>query len=300
MKKKIIIMLLVVAVPIFLYGTITFAKYVTERFFSYYTNSKNFYFTSNILKEDNPLYQINNWVGIGQFTINYDLLSKKNDYVYTDYDITYEAHVTCPQDVLCEIDKPTGTIYAASHSDTVKVTVVPQRLFTENEKITIQLNAKTTSPYVKELFARYEYVVGKTGITYEIEDSVNSPYLLLKITNAINYCIVTESFGDYSVNDAIDVDHFMQLSPENKTKCVSQYANITINPYNILLDSTSEIIKKSTYSTSPGSNNYVNQLRFALDPVSSVALKFYKIYPTNNYANGNSSSIINIVFEDPQ
>ena len=299
--KKYLIVLIILVAPIFLYGTFTFAKYVTEKFFSYYTNSKNFYFTSNILKEDNPLYQINNWVGIGQFTINFDLLSSKNEYVYTDYDITYEASVTCPNDVICDLDKPNGTIYATTHSDTLQITVAPQRLYTENEKITIQIRAKTTSPYVKEIFAKYEYVVGKTGVTYEIEDNANSPYLLLKITNAINYCTVRQAFGDYNVNDAIDVDTYMQLSPTDKPKCVSKYAQMGFDPNMIILDTTSEVIKKATTQTSyVNGKNYVNYMYFPLDPLSSVAIKFYKINPAVNYTYPGvySWSIIWINFLD--
>lgn len=300
--RKYLILLIILVLPLFLYGTYTFAKYVTEKFFSYYTNSKHFYFTSNILKEDNPLYQINNWVGIGQFTINFDLLSSKNEYVYTDYDITYEASVTCPSDVICDLDKPTGTIHATTHSDTLQITVAPQRLYTEGQKITIQIMAKTTSPYVKELYAKYEYVVGKTGVTYEIEDNANSPYLLLKITNAINYCTVIESFGEHNVRDAIDVDHYMQLSQTDKAKCVSQYANFGFDPNMLLLDTTSEVIKKSTYGTSNvGGRNYVNYMRFPLDPLSSVAIKFYKNNPSENYTYPGvySWSVIWVNFQEP-
>ena len=300
--RKYLIILIILVLPLFLYGTYTFAKYVTEKFFSYYTNSKNFYFTSNILKEDNPLYQINNWVGIGQFTINFDLLSSKNEYVHTDYDITYEASVTCPSDVICDLDKPTGTIHATTHSDTLQITVAPQRLYTEGQKITIQIMAKTTSPYVKELYAKYEYVVGKTGVTYEIEDNANSPYLLLKITNAINYCTVIESFGEHNVRDAIDVDHYMQLSQADKAKCVSQYANFGFDPNMLLLDTTSEVIKRATYGTSNvNGKNYVNYMRLPLDPLSSVAIKFYKNNPSENYTYPGvySWSVIWVNFQEP-
>ena len=302
-QKKYIIMLLILIIPLLTYFSYTFAKYITEKFYSYYTNSKHFYFTSNILKEDNPLYQINNWVGIGQFTINFDLLSSKNEYVYTDYDIAYEASVICPSDVICDLDKPTGTIYSSTHSDTLQVTVNPTRLYNEGEKLTIQLRAKSTAPYVKELTAKYEYIVGKTGVTYEIEDETNRTYLLLKITNAINYCKVQEAFGTYNVGDAIDVTNFMALSKDDQKKCVSQYASIYFDPNTIVLDTTSEILKNATSTTGYYNNvNYINHLDFTLNPLSSVAIKFYK----NNYAANytypivNSWSVISVNFRDPQ
>lgn len=301
-KKKYLILITIFIIPVFIYGTFTFAKYVTERYFSYYSNSKDFYFSSNILTEDNPLYQVNNWLGIGQFSINFDLLSKKNEYVYSNYDIAYEASVTCPNDVICEIDKPNGVIYSSSHSDTIQINVVPTRLYTEGERVNIQIVARTTSPYVKEISARFEYVVGKTGVTYEIDDKVNSPYLSLKITNAINYCVVIEAFDDYNLNDAIDVENYMKLSSDKKKKCVSKYANISFDPWNVYLDTTGEILKKTTYTTmNYNGKNYVNSMRFALEPQSSVEIKFYKVYSWNNYSypNGNSTSIINTQFQDP-
>ncbi len=302
LEKKYIIFLCVLLVPILTYFSYTFAKYVTEKFYSYYTNSKHFYFTSNILKEDNPLYQINNWVGIGQFTINFDLLSSKNEYVHTDYDITYETFVNCPSDVTCELDKTTGTIYSSSHKDTIKVTVNPTRLYTEGEKITVQIRAKSTSPYVKELTAKYEYVVGKTGVTYEIEDEANRTYLLLKITNAINYCIVKEAFDGHAVGDVIEVNDFMELSETNQDKCVSQYASISFDPNTIVLDTTSEVLKKATYTTNSLNNiQYINHLDFSLNPLSSVAIKFYKKNYSYNYTYPivNSWSVVYVAFSDP-
>ena len=301
-KKKYIILLLLLIVPLLAYITITFAKYVTEKFYSYYTNSKHFYFTSNILKEDNPLYQINNWSGIGQFTINFDLSSSKNEYVHTEYDITYEAQVICPSDVTCVLDKTSGTIYSSSHSDSLKITVNPTRLYTENEKLDIQIIANSTSPYVKQLTAKYEYVVGKTGVTYEIEDEPNRTYLLLKLTNAINYCIVKEAFDGHAVGDAIDVDNFMNLSETNQNKCVSQYASISFDPNTIMLDTTSEVLKKSTYTTTSLNNiQYINHLDFTLNPLSSVAIKFYKKNYAYNYTYPlvNSWSVVYVYFTDP-
>ena len=302
-KKKYIVMLLLLIIPLLTYFSYTFAKYVTEKFYSYYTNSKHFYFTSNILKEDNPLYQINNWVGIGQFTINFDLLSSKNEYIHTDYDITYEASVICPSDVTCDIDKPTGTIFASTHSDTLQITVNPNRLYTEGEKLDIQLKAKSTSPYVKELTAKYQYVVGKTGVTYEIEDEPNRTYLLFKVTNAINYCIVTEAFDGHSVGDAIDVVNFMELSAENQKKCVSQYASIYFDPNTIVLDTTSEILKRATYTTNNINGiEYINHLDFTLNPLSSVAIKFYKNDYSMNYTYPGviNWSVVYANFRDPQ
>ena len=40
-QKKYIIMLLILIIPLLTYFSYTFAKYITEKFYSYYTNSKH-------------------------------------------------------------------------------------------------------------------------------------------------------------------------------------------------------------------------------------------------------------------
>ena len=90
MNKKhlrlIIVFLLVIVLGFSIYS---FARYVIEEYHGYYLSSKGFYFSSNRLTEDDALYQVNNWSGVGSFDISFDLLSMKNNLVYTDYDIPY-------------------------------------------------------------------------------------------------------------------------------------------------------------------------------------------------------------------
>ena len=92
-KKNKLIKILIITLLIILVGleSVTLAKYVIEKISDYFVSSKDFYFDSNILKKDNPHYKINNWSGIGDFTISFDLKSKSNDYIYTDYDIPYKV-----------------------------------------------------------------------------------------------------------------------------------------------------------------------------------------------------------------
>ena len=77
------------------FGVFTFAKFVSLKFHNYFLDSKHFYFTSNRLTDNNALYRVNNWSGVGSFTISFDLLSEKNSYVYTDYDIPYSVRAVC-------------------------------------------------------------------------------------------------------------------------------------------------------------------------------------------------------------
>lgn len=296
--------LLFILVLIASFGIGTLAKYVLEEFHSYYINSKYFYFTSNRLKENNPLYQVNNWSGAGSFTISFDLISEKNSLVYNDFDVPYSVTYNCPENVTCSLSSSTGTIYNTSHthSDTVILSVNPERLYTENESITIHIEATSLSPYVKTISADFQYVVGKSGITYEIEDEPNRAYLVMKVTNAINYCTVISSFGTYTVGNTIPNNVYRTLSATDKPKCVSKNITLSFNPNTLLIDTTNSLIDSGTYTTTTiNSVSYINQLTYPIAPMSTVAIKFYKIDTANNYTYPleNASSVISVSISDP-
>ena len=291
--------ILIIGLLIVLLGaeSITFAKHVVEQISNYFVGSKDFYFSSNILKEDNPRYEINNWSGVGEFLISFDLTSKKNTYIKADYDITYEASVRCPNDVLCSIDKTSGTIYSSTNTDTLTVSVSPTRLYTEGEKIRIEIQAESKSPYVKKISAVYEYIVGKLGTTYEINDAANRTYLLLNVTNAINYCTVVTAFGNYAVGAEIDSSIYRQLSATDKAKCVGKEITLNFNPNTIILDTTSNIVNTATVgNTTIGGVSYVSSLNFYIEPLSTMAIKFYKLNVANDYTYPitNQNSIVTV------
>ena len=286
------------------FGVFTFAKFISVKYHNYFLDSKHFYFTSNRLTDNNALYRVNNWSGVGSFTISFDLRSLKNSYVYTDYDIPYTTSATCPANVICQVDKPTGVIYtsSSSHSDTITVSVTPQRTFSENEQLTVHIVATSSSPYVKTLTADFQYVVGKQGVTYEIEDVANQPYMILKVTNAISFCKVVTAFGNYTVNTQLDNSVYRTLASVDKPKCVSQIINLQFDPHDLLLDTTDRLIDSSTYSTTTISGvNYINDLTFNIAPVSTVAIKFYKVDPTIDYTYPitNSTSEVTVTISDP-
>ena len=304
-KKKVLSLRKIILIIIFglllSVGSFTLAKYIIEEFHSYYLNAKHFYFTSNRLKKNNPTYLVNNWSGVGSFNISFDLLSEKNSLVYTDYDIPYQVTFECPTGVTCSVDKPTGVVYSASntHSDTVTLSVNPSRNYTEGERLSIHIVATSTEPYVETISANFEYVVGKQGITYEIEDEANRPYIVLKITSAISYCKVTQAFGSYSVGDYIESSVYRNLPSTDKSKCVGEPITLTFDPNVVLLDTTSDIVNTATIgNTTISGTDYVNRLEFNIEPVSTMAIKFYKHNTSLNYTYPfeNNSSIITVSF----
>ena len=304
-KKKVLSLRKIILIVIFCLflsvGSFTLAKYIIQEFHSYYLNAKHFYFTSNRLKKNNPTYLVNNWSGVGSFNISFDLLSEKNSLVYTDYDIPYQVTFECPTGVTCSVDKPTGVVYSASntHSDTVTLSVNPSRNYVEGERLSIHVVATSTEPYVETISANFEYVVGKQGITYEIEDEANRPYIVLKITSAISYCKVTQAFGSYSVGDYIESSVYRNLPSTDKSKCVGEPITLTFDPNVVLLDTTSDIVNTATIgNTTISGTDYVSRLDFNIEPVSTMAIKFYKHNTSLNYTYPyeNNSSIVTVSF----
>ena len=299
--KKIIAIILIIALVISLP---TLGKFISKKFHEFYLNSKNFYFYSNRLKEDDALYQINNWSGVGNFEIGFDLSSEKNRYTYSDYDISYDVSYDCPNTVSCSISETSGVIYKTNtnHFNSITLHVVPNRVFTEGETLTIKVSATSTGHYKKKISATYEYIVGKSGVTYEIEDEANRTYAVLKLTNAVSYCTVVEAFDSYSIGDRLDGPDFIALSDTNKSKCVSEYINISFDPNILFVDNTSPILNYSTYTTTDIDGvAYINSMKFKIDPSSTLALKFYKKNTSNNYTYPieNQTSAITVNIEDP-
>lgn len=303
-RKQITIICVVIILAILAIHYDTLSKFITDRFTSFYLRSKNFYFSSNLLDTNNSEYQIGTWSGVGNFNISFNLYSRDNEYLFSESDIEYEISVNCSSDVQCSASANSGTLYASdtTHTNTITISVNPERVFLADERVTVDITARSTSPYVKVLRARFVYIVGREGVSYEIEDEANRTYLFLKVINDIDYCTVIEAFGDYSLNDHISDSEYRNLSATNKLKCVSQYINVSFDPDDLLLDNTSSILDISTYQTETISNiDYINSLRFAISPNSTVAIKFYKQDITNNntYPMGNNPSIITVTSSNP-
>ena len=123
--------------------------------------------------------------------------------------------------------------------------------------------------------------------------------MLLKITNAINYCTVITAFGDYSVDDEIESSIYRTLSDTDKAKCIGQEVNLSFNPNTIVLDTTDNLARTTTTTTTTiNGTAYINSMNFYIEPSSTMAIKYYKLVPANNYTypHNNDPCIITVTF----
>lgn len=291
-KLIIIIMVFIMLLPV----TITLSRYVTTKLSDYILESKRFFFNSDKLTANNKRYEINNWSGTDPISIQFDLNNRKNNLLFSDMDIEYELSVTCDTDVTCNITNTSGVIYKNDNSVTFNLIINPKRVFGVNETVTIKVKGKSTSPYIKELSATFIIKVGVQGLTYDITDSLLSPYLMFNITNTRQSYFAREVYNNYNIGDEITTEDYLKLSDDDKKHFSSARITLSFDPKKVLLDTTSDITNNSTkLYTEYNGISYISSITFDIDALSSTSIRFYKQDTNNNYTYPivNSSSIIN-------
>jgi hypothetical protein len=257
--------------------------------------ANNFFFNSDKLVDGGVTYGINNWGGAGIIEIQFELNNHKNNLLTSDSDISYTLQTSCDSSILCTLDSNSGIIYKEEKTDRFVLTINPQRVFNDNESVSVTVSATSSSPYVKTLSATFVLTVGRRGIDYAITDSVGSSYFILSITNALDTYKVITPFSNYSTGDILTTDEYLALSNENKNKCASAVITLTFDPSVVVMDTTSDILKKATYQTSNYNGvDYISSITFNIDVLTSEEIRFYKRNVSNNYTYPivNNTSVI--------
>ena len=275
---------------------ITFSKYVIQNVKNYIMEANHFFFNSDKLVDGGITYEINNWGGASNIEIQFELNNHKNNILTSDADITYTLTTNYDSsEVLCTLDSDSGTIQKEEKTDNFNLTVIPQRAFDDNESVTVTVSATSSSPYVKTLSATFVITVGRRGIDYEITDKSNQPYFIFSITNALDTYEVVTAFGDYSVGDIITTNEYLALNQSDRSKCASATITLTFDPSVVVLDTTSDIMKVATYSTTTYQGvSYISSITFGVDVLTSTEIRFYKRNSAANYTYPivNNSSIV--------
>lgn len=216
----IVFILMLIITKIIFPATISLSRYVYSVVKGVYLNSKEFYFTSNRLGKENNKFEVHNWDGASTYPINIYMYSKKNALKKVEktsnMDIEYEISMTVQaykyqknaeplevgeklelnninnkkelenECIKVEIEKLKSTIYASNNQDDfdIKITNQSSYSFSDNDFVKLEITANAISPYTDTIKGEYYVYVGKEGLSYQIEDSENSPYLNVILTNA--------------------------------------------------------------------------------------------------------------------
>lgn len=296
-KKKQVIIIIAILLCLVSFVTI-FGRYVTNSVNDFLLRSKEFYFYSDKLGEKKTIFQIENWSGVDDYTITINMNSRKNNIEVATYDIGYSIKYTCSDNAICQLSKTEGIISKNDNSDFFNLTITPNTQLETGDKVVVEIEAISNSNYIKTLKGKFTLVVGQEKLTYHITDKPNNPYMELRITNTLSYYVVEEAFGNYKVNQKIDIDTYLNLSATEKAKCYSSIVTLNFNPEEILLDNTNENYQKATNIITQTINGkkYIKSITLPIDAISSADLRFYKVDTTKDYTypNLNNYSVIEI------
>ena len=286
-RFKLIIMVTVVTIGALFLLKPSWARYIYNGIKNYYYESQNFYFNCDKLSEDGAVLQLDNWDGVNSFPIEYHMNSFKNNSIASPSNISYSITKTCTStaNITCTISKNEGLITTNTHEDYFTITVTPNENLSQGDSVEVEVTATSSDPYEKTLTGTVTLNVGVPGISYEISDKANRPYLEFKITNTLNYYRVVTAFGDYLPSRVLEEEVYNNLSDSDKAKCTSALINLTFNPNIILVDVTSDFYENAYSNTTQLIDNkeYINGITFGMEPVSSMIIRFYKVDASNNY-----------------
>ncbi len=269
--------------------SVSFGRYVYKQVLNLYFTTKNFYFESNKLKSNEATYTLNYWNGVDPYTVVVDLNSFKNDILKSNNDIEYTTSYVCPNNVICDLSKTSGTIDGDVNTDSFTFTMTPDAIFDDNDRVTFKIIATSTSPYVKTLSASFTLVVGKYGLGHEIVDHTGDPYLSLKVTNTLDSYVVKEAFGDYQQGNHISESAYNELSAADKAKCASAIITVAFDPNVVKIDNTATAFLNAynIENQQIGGYDYVKKFTFDMDASMSSVVKFYKKNKNVDYSNSN-------------
>lgn len=297
-NKKLSIIALVI-LTVFVIISVTLCGYVYNVVHNYILETKAFYFNSSVLSINNKNHKINNWDGINSYVLTIDLNNRKNDYVHTTADISYNTYVECSDNVVCTLSANTGVLYEEALTDSYQITVRPAdgKVLTEDDLITVDTYVESTSPYKKKLSATYVIGIEKSNFSYDIDDSVNSNHLVLNLTNSLTYYEVEKAFNGYTVGQKLSIEQYNSLTEAEKLNCYSAKVTLTFDPSKIYLDMSSDVFQNKSFSVlNVDGYDYVSSFSFNIDATSSERIVFYKKNIGENYTYPivNSDSIIDV------
>lgn len=297
-KKMLLILCLILVLLYSLQMVKTFSRYVYNNIKQFYFKSNNFYFNSDKLQESKATYNVENWSGVEDYTININMNSLQNNNVFCNSDINYNITYSCSSNIICQLSKTSSTIYTQNNIDNFIVTITPQTALSTGDTVWVEITATSTYPYEKELSGRFNITIGNLGMSYNIEDEPNKQYLEFNVTNTLNFYTIDEAFATHSVGDKIDMYDYLALANTEKVKCHSMIITLTFDPTVLSIDMTSEayLHALSTTTTTIDGHLYTDSITFKLDAISSKSVKFYKqnLNFDYTYPNGGNTSIIGI------
>lgn len=333
--KKIILILILLFIIIQLFikiivpGAVTFSRFVYKKTRNFYFNSKSFYFNSDKLSEDDSArFEADNWSGADTYSVTVNMNSRKNINEVCKEKINYNIKAECKvfdkndneqnedlvdfviaETLMQDYDPDKGidrTIFADTNKSSFyfSISLKPNVTLQNGDYVFVTITTTSTSPYEKTLKGTFKIIIGKPGMSYQIEDQAFSPYLNVIVTNTRNYYTVDTAFGGHQVGSTLEISEYLALSDVDKEKCHSMFVELEFDPTEVVLDTTSvayleakenNLVRYKTISETNEETNetneyeYVNYIKFKIEAEESKVIKFYKKVASNDYTYPNTN-----------
>ncbi len=289
----ILVVLFILILPLL----ITFSRYVIKNIDNFFLRTDKFYFTSDKLGENKPIFKILNWSGVDEYKIVINMSSVNNLRQSTDYDIDYNINYNSSDNINVKTNKNEGRISKITKQDIITVTISPKVQLKDKDKAYVEISATSKTKYEKKISGRFEFEVGKEALTYTITDEQRKNYMMVNITNTIPYYTVRKAFGRYKVGDRVSRTDYDNLSKTDKANLYSAEVKISFDPNKYILDTTSQkyIERIDESKQKIDGHDYLNSISFNINPISSAGIRLYKKNPLedNTFPNiNNSPSVI--------
>ncbi len=275
-KKKVV---LIIVIIITLITLPTFGRYVYNNVRDSYLKSRNFSFSSNILTSTAKTYKYSNWSGVENYEIEFDLYSYENElslFTYEGVGLQYKITGTVNDSTKASVhinstgagNTETSYIPNETNIKPIKIYLKPKSSLAAGDTVTVTVTAETTTPYKKNISAKFEIPISEAALSYKIKDSQHSIYATLEVLNA---------------------------------KSVEKQITLSFDPSKVMIDVSDPayINRVSQTTTTISDVEYVNSVTIKLEPESSQGIKFYKTNKEDDYTypGGTMGSMIVTITE---
>jgi len=250
--KKQIILVLIIIIYILSLSFIS-GRYILKEINTYLSASKEFYFYSDKLYEEETEYHIN-WSGNEACIIPINLYTKLNSLKTAKHDIKYKVeYILLSNNASCELSKEEGVVSSINNTDAFSLSVTPNGNIDVNENIEVKVIVSTIDDFERILTAKFVITMNSESVLYKIDDEKGRAYFNLIISN-------------------------------------SQEEEVTIefDPNEVIIDTTNSIFEDLGSYTLLSDTRYFNKVVFTAKPRSNINIKFFKKDVMQNYTNSNS------------
>ena len=237
MKKKFFIMLVIIILVVILGATIILGRYLQEHQKSSLYEAENFYFTSDLLKEES---EVSFWKdGVNKLKINFSNSADKLR--YTKSDINAVVRLSEFIDNREFVKKREINLTLEGDKITNKEIVLDNL-----EKGVYKIEAITSSPYVKKLEGIFSIDSNNNTIKHLVNDRADSTVLMLKISTIDYEGNIKIKFPDGLYPDNNE-DAFKDVDIDNSKEVIVKFKHHSSYTYKFYKKDPKKIFKADDF-----------------------------------------------------